>query len=78
MTGCGPLTIAVQVKLPLFTKQQILSIITPTVVGVYRDWPGSSALNLKFAIFTFTMEAILLLVVSKLRACQMLSVLQKL
>ena len=20
--------------------------ITPTVVGVYRDWPGSSALNL--------------------------------
>ena len=22
------------------------SIITPTVVGVYRDWPGSSALNL--------------------------------
>ena len=21
-------------------------IITPTVVGVYRDWPGSSALNL--------------------------------
>ena len=37
-----------------------VSIITPTVVGVYRDWPGSSALNLyilKFAIFTFTMAA---------------------
>ena len=22
------------------------NIITPMVVGVYRDWPGSSALNL--------------------------------
>ena len=24
----------------------MVDIITPTVVGVYRDWPGSSALNL--------------------------------
>ena len=23
-----------------------MNTITPTVVGVYRDWPGSSALNL--------------------------------
>jgi len=33
-----------------------LYIITHMVVGVYRDWPGCSALNLQF--FTFTMEAI--------------------
>ena len=35
--------------------------ITPTVVGVYRDWPGVLSIkpvHLKFAIFTFTMEAI--------------------
>ena len=27
-------------------RTECKSDITPTVVGVYRDWPGSSALNL--------------------------------
>ena len=31
----------------------IESIITPTVVGVYRDWPGSSASNLYICNFHF-------------------------
>ena len=30
----------------LNSKKHYLQSITPTVVGVYRDWPGSSALNL--------------------------------
>ena len=33
---------------------QLHSIITPTVVGVYRDWPGHSASTLYIRKFRFS------------------------